>query len=33
MEETVNYITTRYFTQSLSPSVSPVTFEFSEYST
>jgi len=33
MEETVNYVTTRYFTQSLSPSISAVTFAFSEYST
>jgi len=33
MEETVNNITTRYFTLSVNPSVSPVTFALSEYRT
>jgi len=33
MDESVNDITTGYFTQSVSPSTSPVTFVFSEYRT
>jgi len=31
MEEYVNYITTDYFTQSVSPSISPIIFAISEY--